>query len=82
MMFLVGTSAYIGSMTLICWPTPGQFFTPTNHHPAFTNADWFLSMVGGAKGADQRKITCRHHLLVLCTCAAVGGNLVEYSEMT
>ena len=39
MVFLVGTSAYIGSRTLIHSLTPGQFFTPTNHHPAFTISD-------------------------------------------
>ena len=81
MVFLVGTSAYIGSMTLICSPTPGQFFTPTNHHPAFTISGQFLGMVGRANIADQRKITCRHQLLVLCTCSC-RGNIVEYSEMT
>ena len=57
MVFLVGTPAYIGSMTLICSPTPGQFFTPTNHHPAFTISERFLGMVGGANIAHQRKIT-------------------------
>ena len=55
MVFLVGTPAYIGSMTLNCSPTPGQFFTPTNHHPAFTVSDRFLGMVGRANIADQRK---------------------------
>ena len=62
------TPAYIGFMTLIHSPTPGQFFTPANHHPAFIVSDWFLGMVGGANIADQRKSTCRHQLLVLCTC--------------
>ena len=69
MMILVGTAAYIGSMTLIHEPHPGWFFTLTNHHSVFTNADRFLGTVGGAKGADQRGITCRHLLLVLCTCS-------------
>ena len=71
-MLLAGTSAYIGSMSLIHKPTPGQFFTPTNNHPAFTSADQFLGMVGGVNIADQRKITCRHQLLVLCTCSCRG----------
>ena len=42
-------------MTLICLPTPGQLFTPTNHLSAFIVSDQFLGMVGGANIADQRK---------------------------
>ena len=72
MMILAGTAAYIGSMTLIHEPHPGWFFTLANHHLVFTNADQFLGTVGGAKGADQRGITCRHLLLVLCTCKLQG----------
>ena len=49
MMFLVGTSAYIGSMTLNLLADPWSVFLhQTNHHPAFTISDWFLSMVGGS----------------------------------
>ena len=81
MVFLAQIPAYIGAMTLIHSLTSGQFFTPTNHHPAFTISDQFLGMVGGANVADQRKITCRHQLLVLCMCSC-RKDLVEYSEMT
>ena len=80
MVWLVGTAAYIGSMTLIHEPHPGWFFTLTNHHPAFTNADQFLGTVGGAKGADQREspagTSCWYS-----AHAAVGETLVESSEM-
>ena len=75
------TPAYIGFMTLICLPTPGQFFTPTNHHPAFIVSDWFLGMVGRANVADQRKSTAG----INCWYSAHAGcrrNIVEYSEMT
>ena len=66
-------------MTLIHLPTPGQFFAPTNHHPAFIVSDQFLGVVGRANIANQRKITCRHQLLVLCMCS-YRRNIVEYSE--
>ena len=80
MVFLVGTPAYIGAMALNHLPSPGQFFTLTNHHPAFIVSDQFLGMVGEANIADQRKITCRHQLLVLCMCSC-RRNLAEKSEM-
>ena len=46
MVFLVGTSAYIGSMTLICSPTPGQFFY-TNQSPSSIHYLWSISRYGG-----------------------------------
>ena len=68
-------------MTLICSPTPGQFFTPTNHHPAFIVSDQFLGMVGGANIADQRKSTAGINYQYSAH-AGHGRNLVENSEMT
>ena len=55
MVFLVQTPADIGTKTLIHSLTPGQLFTPTNHHPVFIVSDQFLGMVGRANIADQRK---------------------------
>ena len=74
------TPAYIGFMTLIHLLTPGQFFTPTNHHPAFIVSDQFLGMVGGANIADQGKFTTGINYQY-SAYAGHGRNLVEKSEM-
>ena len=81
MVFLVGTPDYKGLDPLMCYHCTVQFFTPANHHPAFTNADWFLGIVVELrvqiKGESPAGTTCWYS-----ACAAAGGNLVESSEMT
>ena len=74
------TPTYIVPMTLIQVLTPGQFFTPTNHHPAFIVSDRFLGMVGGANIADQRKSTAGINYWYSAH-AIHRRNLVENSEM-
>ena len=81
MVFLVGTPAYIGPWLWSAhWPLVSYLHQPITIQ-AFFVSDQFLGMVGRANVADQRKITCRHQLLVLCMCSC-RRNIVEYSETT
>ena len=69
MVFLVGTAAYIGSKTQsACCALANFLHQPITIQYSLTLIN-FSAQVGGTKGADQRKITCRHHLLVLCMCS-------------
>ena len=69
MVFLVGTAAYKGSKTQsACHPLANFLHQPITIQYSLMLigfSAWWVEL----QGADQRKITCRHHLLVLCMCS-------------
>ena len=79
MVLLAGTPAYIGSMSLICSLTLVSFLhqpITSQHSPVLIDFSvWWVEVTLQIKGKSPAGTNCWYS-----AHAAVGGDLVEYSE--